>query len=472
MKVIAFSASYYRVSNNDGVTFASAVLIPNATGKSRGVVTDDQLIWIAGHTKGIERSGDGGSSWSRVFTYEATSTTEDACFSDIDEDKIWMVGRYARVYYSPDRGINWSKIWQAPSALSSDYIYAIHMISNTIGWMCGNISTVDGLKKSVWKTTDGGVNWTIQKGDFPTGPYDMFAVDANTIYLLCSTTAGHIWKSTNGGTTWVDKGIGSRTRAGGRIFAIGDNVWMTGKDNVTLEVMYSVDGGTNWTRVEVADSTPYAAAERTPILFLSANIGYVGTYMFYKTTDGGQTWNWQGGYSGQSTTSLTTAICLNPAILTQFRSFNVAGSAPADRTSEGSAVTQANPLNFGQMAKGNDSNVKCVIWRATNLGAYSTLSNMRFWAYDLSEFVGTNTYHADITDSWTTNKTPAQVKAGTPGTCPQAEPAANLTKIGGGNITGVGHTDTSQYIYLVNNIGNDETDGNKNFVYRVMFDYA
>jgi hypothetical protein len=30
----------------------------------------------------------------------------------------------------------------------------------------------------------------------------------------------------------------------------------------------------------------------------------------------------------------------------------------------------------------------------------------------------------NITTPWTINKTPAQVKAGTPGVCPQAEPAA------------------------------------------------
>jgi photosystem II stability/assembly factor-like uncharacterized protein len=463
-----------KVSNDDGVSFTNHYVNAGDVSEPNGaLVTNDQSVFLIGGATKIYRSSDGGLTFAEVYTPVATSAIHFACFSPTDENKVWMVGRSERVHYSSDNGVTWNLIWQAPGATLSGYIYYIHMASNLIGYMCGYIHSGGVLTNSVWKTTDGGNNWSVLKSNFTYIPYCVFAVDTSTIYLLESNAAGCIWKSTDGGSTWVNKGTGGKTIEGKRLYATESGmVWATGRNLSKIEVAYSSDGGTTWNKVDVADSGASISDTRCPIKFISDSVGYICSLKCWKSIDGGQTWNNQGGIPAGGAAYLSLFFALNPAILTQFRSFNVAGTEPADRTSEGSAVTQVNPLNFGQMPKGNDSNVKCIIWRATNLGAYSTLSNMRFWAYDLSEFVGTNTYHADITDSWTQNKTPAQVKAGTPGTCPQAEPAANLTKIGGGNITGVGHADTSQYIYLVNAIGNDETDGDKDFVYRVKFDYA
>jgi hypothetical protein len=224
----------------------------------------------------------------------------------------------------------------------------------------------------------------------------------------------------------------------------------------------------------VTDTDASGSEYRVPVHFVNENTGFVTMYRSWKTVDGGQTLS-QGGICTGSTSTTATGVKASPSIKSQFRTFDITGSEPTDRTTEGSAVSAADPLNFGSVAQGADSQVRCITFRITSFGSYTTVFNMKFYLADKTVFMSaTTTYHADITDTWTQNKTPAQVKAGTPGTCPVTLPGSpNLTKIGGGDITGVGHADTSQYIYLVLHIGNDEELGaGKEFVYRVVFDYS
>ena len=116
--------------------------------------------------------------------------------------------------------------------------------------------------------------------------------------------------------------------------------------------------------------------------------------------------------------------------------------------------------------------MRVVWWRVKDMDDAMEISNIRVWISDTSGFVGTNTWHMDITDTWSRGKTPVQVKTGTPGTAPISEPSANLTKNGEGTITGTTHAQTSQYIYFTGNIGVNETTGQKTGLkLTVKFDY-
>jgi len=164
----------------------------------------------------------------------------------------------------------------------------------------------------------------------------------------------------------------------------------------------------------------------------------------------------------------------------EFRSLDITGTEPANRTTAGSVVNQSNPLDFGtanNTAGAVNVGPKCIIFRCSNLQGNTTISNMRFWLSSNSDFVGSNSFYCDITDTWTQNKTVGQVSGGTPGICPASIPSANVTKIGGGDITGIAHADTSQYIYLALSIGSDEVIGAKGetggaFSYSTKFDFS
>ena len=119
-----------------------------------------------------------------------------------------------------------------------------------------------------------------------------------------------------------------------------------------------------------------------------------------------------------------------------------------------------------------DIPVRVVWWRVKDMKDNSEISNIRVWLEGTDSFTGTVAWYMDITDSWTAGKTPVEVQTGSPGTAPTAEGAANITRIGGGVITGVTHDQTTQYIYISGTIGVNEPTGVKTSLTLIVeYDY-
>ena len=165
----------------------------------------------------------------------------------------------------------------------------------------------------------------------------------------------------------------------------------------------------------------------------------------------------------------------------EFRTYDISLSEPADRTTAGSIIDGNNLLDFGSVnnTASNVNTVPKVCWfRVKNMNGNTSISNMKFFLSKNSVFEGSgNEYYLDITDTWTQNKTVGEVSSGNPGICPQKEPSANMQKINGGIITGTGHDDTSQYIYIALNISASEPVGSDKgltggFKFCCKFDYT
>lgn len=160
---------------------------------------------------------------------------------------------------------------------------------------------------------------------------------------------------------------------------------------------------------------------------------------------------------------------------TEFRILPVTSAEPVDRTTAGTAIGAGQSLDLGHVDTTDEQQnipVRVIWWRVTDMRGNSAITNIRVWLTDISYYVGADAWYMDITDIWTPGKTTVQVATGSPGTAPLAEPSPNLTKTGGGNITGITHDQTSQYIYLTGTIGVNETTGVKNGpVLTVTYDY-
>ena len=160
---------------------------------------------------------------------------------------------------------------------------------------------------------------------------------------------------------------------------------------------------------------------------------------------------------------------------TEFRTLVVTSTEPTDRTSDGTVVGNGQSLDLGLVDttdEARDVPVRVIWWRVKDMKDATEISNIRVWISDTTGFVGTDAWYLDITDTWTEGKTPIQVKTGLPGAAPVSEPSANLTKNGGGTITGTSHAQTSQYIYITGTIGVNETTGEKTGLkLTVKFDY-
>ena len=161
--------------------------------------------------------------------------------------------------------------------------------------------------------------------------------------------------------------------------------------------------------------------------------------------------------------------------ITEFRTLPVSSAEPSDRTVQGTVLGTGDSLNLGTVDttdEAQDTPVKVVWWRVSDMRGNAEVSNIRIWVEGAGDIAGTATWYMDITDTWTAGKTAVQVKTGTPGNAPLSEPLPNLTRSGGGVIEGTGDADVSQYIYITGNIGvNVPTGESADMKLRVKFDY-
>jgi len=153
----------------------------------------------------------------------------------------------------------------------------------------------------------------------------------------------------------------------------------------------------------------------------------------------------------------------------------VTSPEPTDRTIAGTAVGTGESINLGTVDttdEAQDIPVQVFWWRVKDMKGNSEISNIRIWLEGSDTFTGTVAWYIDITDTWKAGKTSVEVQTGSPGTAPTSGGTANLTRNGGGTITGVTHDQTTQYIYITGTIGVNETPGIKTgLTLKVAYDY-
>jgi photosystem II stability/assembly factor-like uncharacterized protein len=180
---------------------------------------------------------------------------------------------------------NWAKL-QFPETFG---FYAIDFPTPQIGF-------VSGYDGSIYKSTDGGINWT----QLETGTTD----DVFRVMKFASPNAGfaasgtnynlldRIWRTSDGGASWemVQDYKGTRS-IGGLYFRDSLTGFMVGSDYKALESVYkTADGGDTWTNVW---SGPDKDIVLDGIDFANDKLGYVvgAKGRILKTTDGGDSWN-------------------------------------------------------------------------------------------------------------------------------------------------------------------------------------
>lgn len=91
--------------------------------------------------------------------------------------------------------------WTMQTVPVTTDINSISAVDNNVCWACGPAAT--GGAATILRTTNGGANWTIARGDIPnnTNLYNLFAIDANNCWV--GADDGSVYKTTNGGVNWI-----------------------------------------------------------------------------------------------------------------------------------------------------------------------------------------------------------------------------------------------------------------------------
>ncbi len=155
----------------------------------------------------------------------------------VGRDSIWAVGystfsvpsasRTSKIFRSVNAGATWSVYSGFPVGTLAPNISDIEFPTRLVGYAAGSRDTI-------YKTTDGGITWNKlplpSPGVTPQISYrDMFALDANTVFLVGNGFPRKVViKTTDGGATWTN---------------ITGNIPALGVGNLNAIVMHDVNNG-------------------------------------------------------------------------------------------------------------------------------------------------------------------------------------------------------------------------------------
>jgi len=213
------------------IFFLSVMLISSNTVFSLGfnsIDTPDGVNVIAVGDNGlIFRSTNTGSTWSS-FTLPSANFKDVVSFND----NVWIAGDNGKIYKT-------EIINAAITAYSigvTNTLRSIYFIDDNLGFVCGD----GGI---IYKTVNGGFNWTPSHTGITT-------VDLNSISFLDAQKGiaagknGSVFITSNGGSSWTQEAIGtSRNLLKVKYFA--DGIALTGE----YGVLYVKPNGSSWSSV-------------------------------------------------------------------------------------------------------------------------------------------------------------------------------------------------------------------------------
>ncbi|MDO7171825.1 YCF48-related protein [Mariniflexile sp. AS56] len=213
----------------------------------------------------------------------------------INETTGWAAnGGYAAVYKTTDGGKNWT-LQLSEAMLGGDYYFrSIHFLDENIGFL----GTLDS---KFFKTSNGGTNWT-EVTNLPTIPKGICGLDSvgtSTIYGCGAYfEPAHIIKSTDSGDTWQYIDMSAYATALVEIHFLTEQIGFVGGKNANgATLLKTIDGGATWT--ELYNSTlqgeyfwKMQVLESNPNVIFGAVEAATSHYLgkLAKSLDGGATW--------------------------------------------------------------------------------------------------------------------------------------------------------------------------------------
>ncbi|WP_422105670.1 YCF48-related protein [Winogradskyella sp.] len=180
-----------------------------------------------------------------IFSNPNNQRFDDVFF--LNENLGWAAnGFYARVYKTTDGGLNWTEQLNENDITGNYYFRNIEFLNEDIGFL----GTLNG---TFFKTIDGGSNWS-EVTNIPSNPNAICGIDAvgtSTIYGCGAYfSPAHIIKSTDSGDTWTFMDMSSYANALVEILFLDENIgYAAGRNANGGLILKTLNGGTSWTEI-------------------------------------------------------------------------------------------------------------------------------------------------------------------------------------------------------------------------------
>ncbi|HAY33579.1 MAG TPA: YCF48-related protein [Ignavibacteria bacterium] len=221
----------------------------------------------------ILKTTNGGINWANNLN-DAPFKPYSAIFP-VDSNVIYAVGFFRTFIKSTNGGENWSII-ENGNPSEGDY-YSLYFINQNTGWAGVNLgSGIVGIKK----TTDGGNNFIF--GQTTGIPQDLYFKDS--LNGLGVGGLSYIYRTTDGGLNWSSYSIVQN----GDFYRVSFINGNTGFTSSTRAFYKTTNFGVSWD--SIGRVSPLNI-DVTSIEFCNENTGWAGTQSpVYKTTNGGRNW--------------------------------------------------------------------------------------------------------------------------------------------------------------------------------------
>ncbi|MFC1501777.1 hypothetical protein ACFL6A_00025 [bacterium] len=236
-------------------------------------------------------SNDGGSTWSSKNLPDGDAYLNDIVIDPDNFNTIHITGdgyrsgMWVLTYY---KSTNNGNEWSVNHLVTDNYGYgetiALDPLNSSIVYIGGNVGS--GIGGRVYKSTDGGINWTNITGMVSGGVNSILCDPATSNKVLAATQSG-IYRSSDGGTSWTKNSgfLGSNFKLA--FDPTNTSIIYSGAFN---KVHRSSDGGNNWSSYTTglyggAPTGLCVHSTTTSTLLLSNTSG------IFKTTDSAVNWN-------------------------------------------------------------------------------------------------------------------------------------------------------------------------------------
>jgi photosystem II stability/assembly factor-like uncharacterized protein len=275
-------------TTNAGTTWtkiAAASFIGQYVGKITVDPANTNNIYCAGNA-GVFKSSDGGLNWTNLLVMNSTSLV----INPVNPQIIYAASGsgQCQIHKSTNGGSSWYLITNGVNA-SAGRRTQLAMSPDNPDILYASIATSSGSLNGLYKTTDGGDNWTLQNNTTnylgSQGWYDnsVVVVPGNPDHVIVGGI--DVYSSTDAGVTLTRKSIWSTTVSSE--FSHADIHWFAYKGSLLYccsdgGVYVSHDNATTWTDLNATISTlQYKSADYDPT---DVNILYGGTQDNNKTT--------------------------------------------------------------------------------------------------------------------------------------------------------------------------------------------
>jgi photosystem II stability/assembly factor-like uncharacterized protein len=243
---------------------------------------DAQHAWCAQDAGEMAFTSNGGAQWVRSLVSGFDAYGKVLAVALADESTGWAAG-YEPISFGSlgvlSHSTDGGHTWHTQLQLTDFRFMGLAAIDTQTAIAVGSFEFAGG--GLILRTQNGGASWQ-DVTPAAVGFRDVFFLDATTGWAVGSS----IYRTTDGGTNWTKQYGTPDSELADVSFADAQNGWAVGFANL---VLHTTDGGQHWTPQDVGAQPLTAVMGVTAVSPTTAWIA--GWYGFVaRTTDGGQTW--------------------------------------------------------------------------------------------------------------------------------------------------------------------------------------